>query len=106
MVKEHCVDTGIAPELIYGMDESGFPLGEFGKKRVVGRRGVKRQHKQGSGDKENVTVLVTICADGTHLRPTIIYKTRTSWQSGEKTMCPEHRECFPRISNQVGTDTR
>ncbi|EIM86965.1 CENP-B protein, partial [Stereum hirsutum FP-91666 SS1] len=67
-------------ELIYGMDESGFPLGDFGKKKVVGRRGAKRQHKQGSGDKENVTVLVTICADGTHLRPTIIYKGKNFMQ--------------------------
>lgn len=83
-MKAKCVEEGIPPELIYGMDETGFPLGDFGRKKVVGRRGAKRQHKQGSGDKENVTVLVTICADGSHLRPTIIYKGKNFMQKWQE----------------------
>ncbi|KAJ6563093.1 hypothetical protein DFH09DRAFT_920423 [Mycena vulgaris] len=59
---------------IYGMDESGFPPSDQGRQRVVGRRGTKTQHKSGSANRENVTVLVTICADETTLKPTIIFK--------------------------------
>ncbi|KAH7919619.1 hypothetical protein BV22DRAFT_1108007 [Leucogyrophana mollusca] len=72
---------GILPEDIYGMDESGFPLsGNTAAYRCVGRRGVKVQHIAGSGDKENVTAIVTICADGTALTPTIIYKGQNFMQ--------------------------
>ncbi|KAF9524941.1 hypothetical protein CPB83DRAFT_725609, partial [Crepidotus variabilis] len=59
----------IKPGNIYGMDESGFPPSHQGVERVVGRRGTKTQHKTGSANRENVTVLVTICADGTALDP-------------------------------------
>jgi Tc5 transposase DNA-binding domain len=74
LVKEHIVDQGVKPCNIYGMDESGFPPSDQGTQRVIGRRGTKTQHKQGGGDRENVTALITICADGTVLDPTIIYK--------------------------------
>jgi len=43
---------------------------------------MKTQHKQGGADRENVTAIVTICADGTTLRPTIIFKGQnfmTKW---------------------------
>ncbi|KIJ35718.1 hypothetical protein M422DRAFT_124972, partial [Sphaerobolus stellatus SS14] len=36
--------------------------------------GTKTQHLQGNANRENVTALVTICADGTVLKPTIIFK--------------------------------
>jgi hypothetical protein len=74
MVKEHIVDTGIVPGNIYGMDESGFPPSDQGTQRVIGRRGTKTQHAQGSADRENVTAIITICADGTVLKPSIIFK--------------------------------
>ncbi|KAH6907752.1 hypothetical protein BKA70DRAFT_1034704, partial [Coprinopsis sp. MPI-PUGE-AT-0042] len=53
---------------LFGMDESGFPPSHQGKERVVGSRGTKTQHKQGGANRENVTALVTICADGTALQ--------------------------------------
>jgi hypothetical protein len=74
IVKEHIADPDICPEDVYGMYESRFALGDQGSQRVIGRRGKKVQHKQGGGDKENITVVVTICADGTYLKPTIIMK--------------------------------
>ena len=74
LVEELVVKTGIRKEDIYGMDESGFPPADQGKTKVVGARGTKTQHKQGGADRENVTAIVTICADGTSLRPTIIFK--------------------------------
>ena len=74
LVEKWVVDQNIRKEDIYGMDESGFPPSGQGTERVVGGRGVKTQHKQGGADRENVTALVTICADGTALHPMIIYK--------------------------------
>ncbi|KLO06069.1 DDE-domain-containing protein, partial [Schizopora paradoxa] len=56
------------------MDESGFPPSNQGTQKVVGRAGNKIQHKQGGANRENVTALVTICADGSTLRPMVIFK--------------------------------
>ncbi|EJF56429.1 CENP-B protein, partial [Dichomitus squalens LYAD-421 SS1] len=64
----------IAPECIYGMDETGLQLGLGVSERVLGPKGRKVQYQQQSGDRENITVLVTICADGTSLAPAVIYK--------------------------------
>jgi hypothetical protein len=80
LVKELLPDQDIWKEDIYGMDESSFPPSDQGKQRVIGRRGAKIQHKQGGVDRENVTAIVTICADGTKLTPTIIYKGKNFLQ--------------------------
>ena len=56
------------------MDESGFPMVYQGKESVVGAHGTKTQHKQGGAECENFTTIVTICADGSTLKPTIIFK--------------------------------
>ena len=74
LVKEHISDKDIKPHNIYGMDESGFPPSDQGRQRVIGHCGNRVQHKQGGADRKNVTALVTICADGTALEPTIIFK--------------------------------
>ncbi|KAJ3893749.1 hypothetical protein GG344DRAFT_33054, partial [Lentinula edodes] len=58
----------------YGMDESSTPRGNVAKERVAGARGTKNQHRQGGANRENITSVVTICADSTTLRPTVIYK--------------------------------
>ena len=74
IVKTYVVDAGIEPQNIYGMDETGFQLGDHGRQRVIGRKNAKSQHKQTGGDHETITVLATICADGSYLNPSIIYK--------------------------------
>lgn len=76
LVEEFVVKLGISPECLYAMDETGCPPSDQGTQRVVGGRGTKTQHKVGGGDRENVTALVTICADGTALHPTIIFKAK------------------------------
>jgi hypothetical protein len=76
-------DDRIADELIYGADESGFQKGISQKERVIGGKGKKRQHQQRSGDRENITVLVNICGDGTSTPPLVIYKGeafQASWK--------------------------
>ncbi|PBK60338.1 hypothetical protein ARMSODRAFT_898132 [Armillaria solidipes] len=62
------------------MDESGFPPANQGRTRVVGGRGTKTQHKQEGADRENVTAVVTVCADGTTVKPMIIYKRKNFMQ--------------------------
>jgi hypothetical protein len=68
------VPVPILPENIYGMDESGFFPAGSARERVIGRRGQQTQHQQADGGRENTTVVVYICADGTALRPHVIFK--------------------------------
>jgi hypothetical protein len=55
------------------MDETGCPPSDQGTQCVVGGWGNKTKHKQGGVDCKNVTAVITICADGTKLHPTIIF---------------------------------
>jgi hypothetical protein len=61
----------------YGMDETSIPLGRVARTRVVGRRGTKTQHSRQQGNRECVTVVETICADGTSTPPTVVFKGKT-----------------------------
>lgn len=73
----------IAAECIYGADETGIQNGIGTVEQVVGPAGESIQHQQRSGDRENITVLVTICADGTSIAPAVIFKGETfqsSWK--------------------------
>ena len=82
--KEFIHDKGIKAENVYGMDESGFPPANMGRQKVIGHRGAKGQHHQGGTDKENIIAVVTICADGTALPPTIVFKAKniqSHWNS-------------------------
>ncbi|KLO06903.1 hypothetical protein SCHPADRAFT_837394, partial [Schizopora paradoxa] len=87
LVEELVIKRGIKPSNIYGMDESGFQLSFNTKQRVVGRKGAKVQHKQGHTDRENVTVIVTICANGTYLHPTIIFKGANFISTNMHSLC-------------------
>ena len=80
IVEEYVFKPNILPENIYGMDESGFPTAYQGKDRVIGARGTKTQHKQGGADRENVTGIITICADGSTINPMIIFKGKNFMQ--------------------------
>ena len=46
------------------------------KEWVIGARQAAMEHQQQDGNRENVTVLMTICVDGTALPPTAIFKGR------------------------------
>ncbi|RXW17484.1 hypothetical protein EST38_g8369 [Candolleomyces aberdarensis] len=76
-------EEAIPEELIYGVHETGIQCGVGQKRRVLGRAEAKIQQQQRSGDRENITVIVTICADGSDLPPAVIFKGktyRTSWR--------------------------
>jgi hypothetical protein len=59
---------------MYGMDEIGCMFGYAPCRHVVGPPGQKIQHDQADSNWEMVTVVNTICADGTYLKPIVIYK--------------------------------
>ncbi|KAF8827454.1 hypothetical protein HHX47_DHR4000208 [Lentinula edodes] len=82
LVREEISDAEVEPKDAYGMDESSAPRGNLAKERVAGAQGTKTQHRQGGANRENITAIVTICADGTTLRPTVIFKGKnlyTRW---------------------------
>ena len=74
----------IEEENTYGVDESGIQQGLGLKERVFGDPDKSFQHQQRSGGRENITVIATICADGTaNVPPAVIYKSETyhtSWK--------------------------
>ena len=76
LVKREVVDNDVPPELLYQIDETSAPQQLGIKLRVVGPRESRRQHLQESGTKENIMILITICADGMALPPTIIFKNK------------------------------
>ncbi|KAF5354762.1 hypothetical protein D9756_005505 [Leucocoprinus leucothites] len=75
-------NEAITPGNIYGVDETGIQKGVGLSDYVIGPAGESIQHQQRSGDRENITIIVTICADGTSILPAVIFKGqafRTSW---------------------------
>ncbi len=89
-------DDIIPPKLIYGTDETGIQQGIGVKERVYGPQGAKIQHQQRSGDRENITVITTICADGTWVAPAVIFKGEgyeTSWKQNNPLKMLWVKEC-------------
>ncbi|EJD32984.1 hypothetical protein AURDEDRAFT_77314, partial [Auricularia subglabra TFB-10046 SS5] len=77
IVYKQLIQAGIDPRRLFGMDESGFTLGVDDAEVVIGRRGAKMTYQQGTANREMVTVLVTICADGTWLPPLLVFKGKS-----------------------------
>lgn len=72
---------GIEPQNIYNMDEKGFLIGFLTKaKRIFTKQWYESDHLLGNiqdGNREWVTLVATICADGTALPPGLIYMAKT-----------------------------
>ena len=74
---------GFEEENIYRADESGLMSGVAQKERVFGRVGKNTQHQKREVNRENTTIIVTICADGSTLPPVTIFKGKhfqLKWQ--------------------------
>ena len=69
-------DYDIPPENIYNMDEKGIQLGVGVKTLTLVDRNQANVQQVVDGNRELVTVIETICADGTALRPSFVYKGR------------------------------
>lgn len=95
-MREEWEKEAIDDDMIYGVDEAGFWPAGGTKERVIGGTGKTRQHKQGDGGRENTTVIVTICADGTATKPAVIYKGQAfqvKWDQEN----PAKASCVPLI---------
>ena len=67
----------ISPENQYNMDEKGFMLGVCGKQhRIFNKDSFEKGRTLGAlqdGNREWITILATVCADGSYLPPGILY---------------------------------
>ncbi|KLO04438.1 hypothetical protein SCHPADRAFT_917911 [Schizopora paradoxa] len=68
-IKEYNIDF----DCIYGADEAGFMPGCACTSKVIGKAGKKTQHRKESGNQQLITVMLTICADGTSIPPLVIF---------------------------------
>jgi hypothetical protein len=59
---------------MYGVDEMGCQPQGGEREHVFGRKKNGPQYQQRGGNRENVTVIVTICTDGTATSPSVIFK--------------------------------
>jgi hypothetical protein len=64
----------IAEENIYNMDEKGIQLGMGKRVRAIVDRDQKTIHQVEDGNRELVTVIECVCADGTAIRPSVVFK--------------------------------
>jgi len=61
VLREVWEEYDIPDELVYGADETGIQTGIGITERVIGPAGSKIQHQQRNGNRENITILPTIC---------------------------------------------
>ncbi len=73
---------GVEARYIYNMDKKGFMLGIVGRsKRVFSKAMYKQKRVRESlqdGNREWITLLATVCANGTALSPGIIFQSANS----------------------------
>lgn len=81
LIKQKIDQYDIQAHNIYNMDEKGFMIGHLTKaKRIFTKAAFQKGRLLGNnqdGNREWITVIATICADGTWLPPSIIYKATT-----------------------------
>ena len=58
---------------VFNLDESGFPLGATGKLRVMAEKGSKNVYNTATENKEQITVLGCVSADGTFEKPFVLF---------------------------------
>jgi len=66
----------IPPENIYNMDEKGVQLGVGGRVYVLVDRDQKSVMQVEDGNRELITIIETVCADGDSIRPSVIFKAK------------------------------
>ncbi|SJL16830.1 uncharacterized protein ARMOST_20359 [Armillaria ostoyae] len=66
----------IAEELTYRTDEIGCSESTGQRDRVMGAHDRRPHYQQIGGSRENIMIIVTICADGTSTPPAVIFKGR------------------------------
>ena len=81
-------EYNIPIENIYNMDEKGLQLGVGKRIAAIIDRDQKNVYNLEDGNRELVTVIETVCADGTVLNPSVIFKgARTNLAWGKVNPC-------------------
>ena len=65
------------PSCVDGSDETGFQMGGSYAHHVVGPTGKRTVCEVVFDDCETITILVTICADGSTIPPLVIFQGQT-----------------------------
>jgi hypothetical protein len=90
----------IQAQNMYNMDEKGFLIGQLSKVRRVFTRNAyeagRVKHVMQDGNREWITLIATICADGTGLSPGLIYQATSgnSQDSWLQDYDPTEQSCF------------
>jgi hypothetical protein len=74
LLEEVIIGYGITAENIYNMDEKGIQLGVGQKVKAFVDRDQKDVYSVEDGNRELVTVIETVSADGSCLQPSVIYQ--------------------------------
>jgi hypothetical protein len=69
-----CKETGAPKENRYNMDEKGVELGDGDRVKAFVDRDQKTAYQVGDGNRELVTMIETVCADGSYCPTTAIFK--------------------------------
>jgi hypothetical protein len=73
---------------IYNMDEKGVQLGVGGRIHAIIDRDQKTVHNIDTGNRDLVTIIECVCADGTALHPSVIFQgLRRDMRWGENNPC-------------------
>lgn len=89
-VKQHNLQT----EDIYNFDEKGFMLGMGHKVRAITTRGRNAGRLTQDGNRESVTIVETIGADGSVPRPLIIWKGKVHTHGMNASLVKQNRVAF------------
>lgn len=76
MLDELIKEYDILPKNIYNMDEKGVQLGIGAKVAVIVDRDQKTAYSIEDGNRELVTVIEAICADGSTVHPAVIFQAK------------------------------
>lgn len=75
ILSDSLTDYAIKQHNLYGSDEIGVQTQGGGERETVfAEQGKGTPYQQRAGTRENITVIVTICADGTSTPPAVIFK--------------------------------
>lgn len=74
LLRETIEGYDIKPQNIYNMDEKGIQLGVGEKIKAIVDRDQKAVQNIHSGNRDLVTIIECICADGTVLHPSVVFE--------------------------------
>ena len=81
LLKEKLAKYHVLPQDTYNMDEKGFMIGVMNTtRRIFSKQAFDKGQVLGSnqdGNREWITVLATVCADGSFLPPAVLYKSQS-----------------------------